>query len=241
MDAVDAMEQGFARTLARDEMKAETTEAKTRKMTVTRSEDRLQYVLRNEDLAPVLEARVTNQGVQVFAGGEKLQMTSDIPAFRLTHDQEKRNWQVASSYCEHCAFRNPFNSCKNQGGQRLAYVRHAKEEIGQGVAMCMDVDIPQIGSDGQGEVWCALCTGADDARIELSSLRPKWNEKLQSLCMDFKGRVEAASAKNFQLTLDEKVVLLYGKKADGSFALEFEHPLSSAQAFAIALTTMNWT
>jgi hypothetical protein len=105
----------------------------------------------------------------------------------------------------------------------------------------MDVDIPQIGVDGQSETWCPLCQGSDDARIELSSLRPKWSEKLQALCMDFKGRVEAASAKNFQLCLDDKAVLVYGKKANGTFCLEFEHPLSTAQAFTIALSTMYWT
>merc|ERR1719453_2515256 len=105
----------------------------------------------------------------------------------------------------------------------------------------MDVDIPQIGTDGQSEIWCGMCDGSDEARIELTSLRPKWNEKLSSLCMDFKGRVEAASAKNFQLCLDEKPVLIYGKKKNGTFALEFEHPLSTAQAFTIALSTMYWT
>jgi hypothetical protein len=243
MDTViDAMEQGFARTLARDKVKPETEGAKKRKMNVVRSEDRLRYVLQDEDRTPILEARVTAQGIQVFAAGEDRKMPVDIAAFTLTHDKERKNWQLASSHCDKCAYANPFNSCKNQGGQKLAFVKHAKEEIGEGVAMCMDVDIPQIGEDGQGQVWCPVCAGADDARIELNSVRPKWNAKLKSLCMDFKGRVEAASAKNFQLCLgDDQVVLMYGKKANGTFCLEFEHPLSPVQAFSIALTTMYWT
>lgn len=239
-DTVDAMEQGFARTLAREETKPETVKAPKRKMNVVRSEDRLRYVLRNDDLAPILEARVTDQGVQVFAAAEGIKMPIDVPAFTITSDKEKKNWRVSSSYCEGCAYR--LNTCKKQGGQTLAYVRHGKEEIGEGMALCMDVDIPQVDVDGQMDIWCPLCVGADNARMELSSLRPKWNEKLKSLCMDFKGRVEAASAKNFQLCMgDDKVVLLYGKKSDGTFALEFEHPLSAAQAFTIALTTMYWT
>eukprot|EP00746_Dinoflagellata_sp_MGD_P071660 gnl/MRDRNA2_/MRDRNA2_29162_c0_seq1.p1 gnl/MRDRNA2_/MRDRNA2_29162_c0~~gnl/MRDRNA2_/MRDRNA2_29162_c0_seq1.p1 ORF type:complete len:267 (-),score=68.45 gnl/MRDRNA2_/MRDRNA2_29162_c0_seq1:241-1041(-) len=239
VDNIDAMERGFVGALALDKVKPE-GEGRARKMIVERSEDRLCYVL-YEDSEKVLEAKVTEQGVHVYASSCGSKTSAGVPAFTLTHDTDKTNWTIASSHCAKCAFRNPFNSCQSKGGQRIGFVRHGMEEIGEGKAMCMDVDIPQIGTDGQSEIWCALCDGPDEARIELSSLRPKWNEKLGSLCMDFKGRVEAASAKNFQLCLDEKPVLMYGKKNNGTFALEFEHPLSTAQAFTIALSTMYWT
>jgi len=235
------MERGFARALARDEVRPAAAEVPRRTMRVERSEDRLVHVLYNEEGAPVLEARVKQESVQIFAAGGDLKLPTELPAFTMTYDKEKRNWKVASSYCDKCVYRAPSCSCKDHGGQTLALVRHMKEEIGEGVAMCMDVDIPSIGADGAGAIWCPLCKGAEENRLELGSMRPKWNEKLKSLTMDFKGRVECASAKNFQLCLDDKVVLLYGKKATGDFALEFEHPMSPAQAFAIALTTMFWT
>jgi hypothetical protein len=239
MDKIDAMERGFVGSLALDKVKPE-AEGKTKKMTVERSEDRLHYVL-YEDLERVLEARVTEEeGIHVFAAGSGCKTFADVPAFTLTHDTDKKNWTIASRYCAKCAYRNPFNSCQTKGGQKIGFIKHGMEEIGEGRAMCMDVDIPQIGTDGQSDIWCSACEGPD-ARIELSSLRPKWNEKINSLCMDFKGRVEAASAKNFQLCLDEKPVLVYGKKKNGTFALEFEHPLSTAQAFTIALSTLYWT
>jgi len=241
MDAMDAMERGFVQTFARQEVKPETAGASTRKMHVERSEDRKSYVLYNENKEIVLQARTTAQGIQVFPAGGDSKVLVETPAFTLTHDKDKLNWTVGSSFCEKCAYRNPVNSCKNKGGQTLGFIRHGKEEIGEGVAMCMDVDIPQIGANGESHIWCPLCQDHDDSRIELSSVRPKWNEKLKSLSMDFKGRVEAASAKNFQLCLDDKTVLVYGKKADGTFCLEFEHPLSTAQAFTIALSTMYWT
>lgn len=244
MDAaavLDAMEQGFARALARNETEPVTAEAPKRKMHVERSEDRTRHVLFNEEGAPVLEAQVTTEGVEIFAAGGDSKFTIDLPACTLTHDKETRNWKISSRYCNKCAYRNPYTSCKSHGGQTLALVRHAKETIGEGVAMCMDADIPQIGVDGQSDIWCPLCQGSDDKKIELNSLRPKWNEKLKSLCMAFKGCVEAASAKNFQLCLDNKVVLVYGKKANGTFCLEFEHPLSPLQAFAIAMTTQHWS
>lgn len=240
VDTVDAMEQGIMRALARDEIQPEKAEARKRKMRVERSEDRLQYVLYDENQKKVLEARVTEQDIKVFASGADVKVSADLPAMTITHDKEKKNWKVASSYCENCTYRNPFHSCRKHGGQTLAYVRHAREEIGEGIALCMDVDVPTVGEDGQSDIWCPLINGSDNVRTELSSLRPKWSEKLKALCMDFKGSVEAASAKNFQLCLDSKAILVYGKKKDGSFCLEFENPLSLAQAFTISLTTMYW-
>jgi hypothetical protein len=241
MDAFDAMEQGFVRSLARDEVKPE-AEGTTRKMIIERSEDRFCHVLYNENHERVLEARLTDQGIHVYAAGSDSKVLPvGTPAFTLNYDKDKKNWTIGSSYCEKCAYRNPLNSCQNKGGRTFGFIRHGKEEIGEGTAMCMDVDVPQIGADGQSETWCALCHDSDNDRIELSSLRPRWNEKLKSLCMDFKGRVEAASAKNFQLCLNDKIVLVYGKKANGTFALEFEHPLSIMQAFTISLSTMYWT
>jgi len=210
-------------------------------MHVERSQDRLVYVLHDEKGSKILEARVTQEGVQIFAAVENLKVPTDVPAFTLTHDKNKSNWKIASRYCEHCAYRNPYTSCKNQGGQTLALVRHVKEEIGEGVAWVMDVDIPEIGADSHSAIWCPLCKGSGDRRVELSSVRPTWNDKMKSLCMNFKGRVDTASAKNFQLCLNNKVVLVYGKKNDGTFVLDFEHPMSTVQAFTIALTTMHWT
>jgi len=240
-DAFDAMEKGFANELAPDQVKPEAAQVPRRQMRVRRSDDRLSHYLFNEDGIQLLEAQTKNGCVKVFAAVGDAKVSGATPAFTLTFDKDKTDWRLASSHCEHCQYRVPSKSCKHKGGQTLAFVKHAKEELGGGVAMCMDVDIPDIKADGSSEIWCPLCTDAEDKRIELTSLRPKWNSKLGSLCMDFKGRIDAASAKNFQLCLDDEVVLLYGKKSNGDFVLDFEHPLSPAQAFAIALTTMFWT
>lgn len=239
-DAFDAMEKGFANELAPDQVKPQAADVPKRQMVVKRSADRLSHFLYNEDGLQLLEARTGNGCVQIFAAVGDAKVKAGTPAFSLTFDKDKKDWRFASSYCEHCQYRVPSKSCKDRGGQTLAFVRHEKEELGDGVAMCMDVDIPGLTADGTSSIWCPLCSD-EDRRIELTSLRPKWNRKLGSLCMDFKGRVDAASAKNFQLCLGEEVVLLYGKKSNGDFVLDFEHPLSPAQAFAIALTTMFWT
>jgi hypothetical protein len=240
-DAFDAMEKGFANSLAPDQVKPQAAEVPRRQMIVKRSDDRLSHFLYNEDGMQLLEAKTSNGLVKIFAAVGDAKVSARTPALSLTHDKDKKDWRLSSSHCEHCQYRVPSRSCKDRGGKTLAYVRHAKEELGGGVAMCMDVDIPDINAEGTSAIWCPLCSNVEDERLELTSLRPKWNEKLGSLCMDFKGRIDAASAKNFQLCLNDEVILVYGKKSNGDFILDFEHPLSPAQAFAIALTTMYWT
>lgn len=50
--------------------------------------------------------------------------------------------------------------------------------------------------------------------VVLRNKAPKWNEQLGAYCLNFGGRVTAASVKNFQLVDDEdadRVVLQYGK------------------------------
>lgn len=246
-DTKVAMERRFLRALAHDQINPETAGAPKRKMLVERSEDRSRHVLYNENSEIVLEARIddSNQCMQVFAALEHQDLTLDlfvsVPAFTITHDGDKRNWRVASMYCSKCAQSNIFNSCKNKGGRTLAYVKQSKEQIGEAFAMCMDVEIPKIGEDGQSDVWCPLHKDSDAHRTQLASARPYWCDKQKALCLTFPASVEKASAKNIQLQIDGKLVFMYGKKADGNFCLEFEHPLSPAQAFTIAMTTMHWT
>lgn len=51
--------------------------------------------------------------------------------------------------------------------------------------------------------------------VLLRNKPPKWNEQLGAYCLNFGGRVTAASVKNFQLMEEgdpsERVVLQYGK------------------------------
>jgi tubby and related proteins len=54
--------------------------------------------------------------------------------------------------------------------------------------------------------------------VLLRNKPPKWNEQLGAYCLNFSGRVTAASVKNFQLVEEgdasERVVLQYGKVRD---------------------------
>mmetsp|Transcript_24050 Transcript_24050/g.40331 ORF Transcript_24050/g.40331 Transcript_24050/m.40331 type:complete len:485 (-) Transcript_24050:1258-2712(-) len=61
-------------------------------------------------------------------------------------------------------------------------------------------------------------------------------------CYKWGGRVKVPSVKNFQLVLQgdpDAIVVLFGKMAKNIYALDFTHPLSAHQAFAIAMSSLD--
>lgn len=78
--------------------------------------------------------------------------------------------------------------------------------------------------------------------VVLRNKAPKWNEQLGAYCLNFGGRVTAASVKNFQLVNDDecdRVVLQYGKVGKDTFTMDYMHPLTALQAFQICLTSFD--
>jgi len=72
---------------------------------------------------------------------------------------------------------------------------------------------------------------------------PVWIESLEAYCLDFGGRVAAASVKNFLLSSPDdmdKTLMLFGRTADRHvYSMDYSHPFSPLQAFAIALSSMD--
>ncbi|KAL0584007.1 hypothetical protein ABG067_006104 [Albugo candida] len=72
---------------------------------------------------------------------------------------------------------------------------------------------------------------------------PVWIESLEAYCLDFGGRVAAASVKNFLLSHPndmEKTLMLFGRTQDRQvYSMDYSHPFSPVQAFAIALSSMD--
>ena len=81
-------------------------------------------------------------------------------------------------------------------------------------------------------------SSAPDPAIILNSKTPTWNEQHMIYQLDFGGRVTTKSAKNFQLELNEKQVLQFGRIENGSFILDFQAPFSPIQAFSVALANL---
>jgi len=87
-----------------------------------------------------------------------------------------------------------------------------------------------------------------DEPISLVTKLPKWNARMCNMTQKFHGnRVKRSSAKNFILTADKNsprlqqgTVMQFGKKGKSEYILDHTSPLSSLQAFAVALTMCNW-
>jgi hypothetical protein len=82
---------------------------------------------------------------------------------------------------------------------------------------------------------------------------PRWNDHVGAYVLNFHGRVTKASVKNFQLVTDEHeqgdrannatqlddIALMFGRRGDNEFAMDYRWPMSAFQAFAIAITSCN--
>ena len=73
--------------------------------------------------------------------------------------------------------------------------------------------------------------------LTLQNRPPWWNAELGAFVLNFGGRVSVASVKNFQLcerNNQEHVMLQFGRiEGRHSFTMDFQHPLSATQAFAM--------
>jgi hypothetical protein len=83
--------------------------------------------------------------------------------------------------------------------------------------------------------------------LEIQPLRvhtkvPVWDEELESLVLNFQDRTVQSSPMNFMLRTedDESIILQHAKMAANTFGLDYRYPLSTIQAFAVALTALSW-
>jgi tubby-related protein 1 len=90
----------------------------------------------------------------------------------------------------------------------------------------------------------ARADACDTACVLLRPKAPRWNGTLGAFCLNFHGRVALASVKNFQLVADgsgdsRTPTLQFGKVNEELFTLDYAHPMTAAQAFAVALTAFD--
>jgi hypothetical protein len=82
----------------------------------------------------------------------------------------------------------------------------------------------------------------DFGLLALQNRPPWWNIELGSFVLNFGGRVSVASVKNFQLCdrNDQDYIMLQFGRIQGrhSFTMDFQHPLTAVQAFAVAISSL---
>mmetsp|Transcript_46457 Transcript_46457/g.86858 ORF Transcript_46457/g.86858 Transcript_46457/m.86858 type:complete len:280 (-) Transcript_46457:166-1005(-) len=213
-------------------------DAKDQRLTVL-CEDR-QYSL-GKDGRTLLIAKALdgNLGFDIFIPNEEGLQSGLGPAFLLRSSQKLDSWLLTSSRCEQCEARGS----RQCGTRELCRMSHYSERVGEGNAFCMDVELPELTEEGRSSVVCSVCTREEIGGCVLSTRRPRWNPRQKTLTLDFHGRCNMASAKNFQLEAENdssKVTLLYGKVEANKFVLDYSHPLGMVQAFAAALSASHW-
>jgi hypothetical protein len=251
----DSMEKGLAHEFTEDFVRPLRQSNRLHRHVVKRSNDRLQYRLYKDDREQVFvmyaEVRLEAREVHFFLydpDDKDTLFDADRPAFKMTFNPSKTEWML-SHYRDGAWYSprqvSPTHSSlpKEREMEEVAFVQHAKVKVGDGVNHCLDADIArteptesscssQGSSDQQGRVVERLITR-----------QAVWNEELQTLVLDFKGREVIPSAKNFQLACEGRpgrVVCQHGKIAKNIFGLDFRYPLNISQAFGMAITTLFW-
>jgi len=237
-DILDSMERGVAHELVADFTEALPDSSRLWRFHVRRSDDRQEYRLYCDSNEFLMYAKASRRGQRVdiflYDPAEKDSALFDPsqPAFTLLANAARSEWRLRQERCDYC--RNapqPFVCAHCRGKEEKMVVCHSSAEVGEGVNHCMEVHLPPDG--------CSL-----NERCIVSKL-PVWNNKLECLVLDFKGRKITASAKNFQLAAEgdpaERVLCQYGKLSNNTFSLDFRYPLTVSQAFGLSLTTLFWT
>jgi hypothetical protein len=117
----------------------------------------------------------------------------------------------------------------------------------------MTVTVPRVQPNGERLVCrtmnpatdglVALCAGNSQLVENFTNKSPKWNDTIGAYVLNFNKRVTEASVKNFQLVNSsdpDTVYLQFGKVGKDAFNIDFRHPISPFQAFAICLTAFEY-
>ncbi|XP_069343997.1 tubby-related protein 4 isoform X1 [Eulemur rufifrons] len=95
------------------------------------------------------------------------------------------------------------------------------------------------------ESRCRRASEKEDGRLGsqgfvyvMANKQPLWNEATQVYQLDFGGRVTQESAKNFQIELEGRQVMQFGRIDGNAYILDFQAPFSAVQAFAVALANV---
>ena len=95
-------------------------------------------------------------------------------------------------------------------------------------------------ADSIGESFKA---GKKEMMLSFINKAPVWNESIPGFVLDFHGRVDRPSVKNFQLVdseMQSNVVVQFGRTDSSSFNMDVRYPFSIIQAFALCLSSLDF-
>ena len=140
----------------------------------------------------------------------------------------------------------------NETRAELGIVKYEKNFFGMKGPRKMTVFIPSSNPDGSlmefkplkdnDDLSSRFKAGRKEGITKLINKPPKWSAENDAFVLDFFDRVKKPSVKNFQLIneLDEDYIFLqFGKVDEDIFNMDFQWPMTPAQAFAICLSSFD--
>lgn len=219
-DAADAMERGLLGPQSSpEEDRLVKPPTKEQHLRVRCGKDSAEHRLVDEAGEVMLIARNSTEEdhkIDIFLASEG---TDGTASFALTFNEERTEFRLVRVGCSE----SPMSRCRE-----LLRVVQKREEIGGGACMYLDVCVHDISAG---------------ATVQLGSKRPVWSKKLKSLTLDFGGRCDKASPRNFQLCpLDDEdeSLMFFGKIARNFYNLDYAKPMGAVHAFAVAISTQHW-
>ena len=148
--------------------------------------------------------------------------------------------------------RNPFKARDKSVRKELGAVVYQQNVLGSKGPRNMRAGMPQLDADGGIPVFRETKHDnivekfkrdpGDEGLYELINKPPRWDERIGEHVLNFKGRVTCASVKNFQFVRKgdlEHVLLQFGKIGKHEFTMDFAHPFTPLQAFAMSLSSID--
>lgn len=248
-DIADSLEKGLAREITSDFQHPLKRSKSLWKFRVLRSEDKLQYRLFSQggDFLMYASACPKDHRISLYMYDPQDPEQADLfdpsrPAFTMNFSDDNTEWRLVEEQCELCRYNSRQHCCCSK--HEVARIRHHQERLGDGIFNNMEIDLPGLCPwTGASMKACQEEFHEAPARQTLVTRMPVWNDEVDSLVMDFKGRHVLSSSKNFQLVSPAKpssVVCQYAKIGHSAFGLDFKFPLSVVQAFGISLTSLLW-
>ncbi|OLP95009.1 Long chain acyl-CoA synthetase 7, peroxisomal [Symbiodinium microadriaticum] len=199
LDLIETMEEGHAHEITSDFVVPLRRSSKLWRFRVVRSEDKLSARLITDAGDFLMHASVRLEASRVdfhlYDPSQKDLFNPAKPAFTMGFNSSRDEWRLVAERCQACQYVPPHLSCATHGKQQVAVIKHRQASVGEGISNIMEVRIPGLYQNDTSVIWCPMLGMPDLAEAELSNemqqlitRKPVWNEKVQSLVLDFKGR-----------------------------------------------------